>query len=161
MPIAQIDPTLVTRIDFYIAENNSSHDRLRLCCKIVEKASRQGKRTIIAVDDRQQAMALDELMWRFQDDSFLPHTVAPDSLHDCQFATNARINTVIDSNRHKYPNADLIINLCTVRPEHFSQYERLVECITQEGSTLQIGRDNHQYYKERGYPIHIHKLGTI
>ena len=151
----------MTRVDFYIADNTKAQDRMRLGCKIVDKAARSGKKTIVAVDDQAEASLLDNLLWQFEAESFTPHCISADSIHECKFVLSAKISTVIDFHGHNYPNADVLINLCTTRPVHFSQYERLVECITQETSVLQTGRDNHKFYKERGYPIHVHKVGVI
>ena len=177
----------MTRVDFYVIDNESPTDRLKLACKVTGKAVGKGLSVVMAVDDMEAAKIVDDLLWRFDETSFLPHLIAPPSIHDCAFhnralaggttegsratseseagSTEKKVRPspaiVIDCHAHPYQQADVLVNLCTQRPKYFSQFDRLIECVSQDGSALRITRDNHAFYRSRGYPIQVHKLGQL
>ena len=65
-----------TRVDFYVLNTNLPGGRLKLTCRVVEKAYKQGNRVLIQTAGREQAMQLDELLWTFRAGSFIPHSLA-------------------------------------------------------------------------------------
>ena len=77
----------MTRIDFYILETASQQQRLDFVCRWIQKAQRSGATVMVAVDNEAQAKYLDQLLWRFKPESFLPH--------DCQGSAQTGASVVI------------------------------------------------------------------
>jgi DNA polymerase-3 subunit chi len=161
----------MTRISFYIlgstlsaplsAEQTSEQleSRLEFVCRLTEKAMRAGNNIFIAVNDETQAEQLDQLLWSFRPESFIPHSVshkstANDSAETPQSSCQVSISHLTDYGEHH----DLIINLRQAVPEHFSQFQRLAEVVCQQQVTLNETREHFTFYKKRGYPTETHTI---
>src|SRR3546814_15012555 len=67
------------RADFYlIARPRFREEPLRLVCELARKAHDSGQPTLVLARDRAQAEALDDLLWAFDDDAYVPHQIAGD-----------------------------------------------------------------------------------
>jgi hypothetical protein len=65
------------RADFYlIAKPRFRDDPLRLVCELARKCLGSGLPTVILARDPEQAEQLDELLWSFDEDAYLPHQIA-------------------------------------------------------------------------------------
>ena len=64
----------MTRIDFYQIE--SDEDPLFFTCRLIEKVYRRGHRIYVHTGDEAGARAMDDLLWSFRPDRFIPHEVA-------------------------------------------------------------------------------------
>ena len=67
----------MTRIDFYILDTGAVQDRYLLSCRIAEKAWKENHRVMIQAASEQEARHLDQLLWTFRDQSFVPHGLLP------------------------------------------------------------------------------------
>jgi len=63
----------MTRVDFYVLSDADALTRGMLVCKLAEKAFRHDKSVFIHSDDEQLLKQLDEQLWQFRGDSFVPH----------------------------------------------------------------------------------------
>ncbi|MBB3168961.1 DNA polymerase III subunit chi [Simiduia aestuariiviva] len=134
----------MTKIDF-LSSNESDHEaRLRLACRVAQKALRSGADVFIACADDTQQAQLSPLLWSFEPESFLPHR----ALHEDTPAP-ITLGTAADCGEHH----DLLINLCAEVPQYFSRFERLFELVVQVPEVLASTRANWSYYKSRGYPL--------
>ena len=66
--------TETTKIDFYILPSAATSARLDFACKLTEKAWRLGHRVYLHCSDAAQRQDLDERLWRFKGESFVPHS---------------------------------------------------------------------------------------
>lgn len=65
------------RADFYlIAKPRFRDEPLRLVCELARRCHDSAQGTLILVRDAAQAEALDELLWAFDEEAYLPHQVA-------------------------------------------------------------------------------------
>lgn len=65
------------RADFYlIAKPRFLDDPLRLVCELAKRCYGTGKPTLILTASDDQAEVLDEALWAFEDDAYLPHQIA-------------------------------------------------------------------------------------
>ena len=141
----------MTRIDFYILNQNTHHDRFFLSCRITQKAWHQKHRVMIQTSSEQEAMHMNKLLWTFHDQSFIPHELLP----------RADLKTtpvIIGWSGDAAEECDVLINLATEIPPFFSRFERLVEIVDKDPAQKQVSRDHYRYYQERGYPLTNHKL---
>ena len=102
------------------------------------------------VPDRAQLQQLDQALWSFSEQDFLPHVHARDPLA----AQTPIILTADDS--ADLPHHQILINLGSDTPAHFARFERLLEIISADDADKAAGRDRYRFYKERGYPLTHH-----
>jgi len=141
----------MTLIDFYVLQQHAVADQRHFACRLIEKAVKQGNRVMVATKDAEESKILDETLWSFRANSFIPHTVQGDALS--QESTVLLSHQEDDKSHH-----DVLVNLKLTVPLHFSRFQRLVEIVVKEPSVLDNSRRNYAFYKQRGYPINTHKL---
>ena len=141
----------MTRIDFYIVSSTGVHAAIAFSCRLAEKAWRSGHRVLLHCDNSQQASELDEQLWQFKPESFLPHSRDLESntaVAICHGGKNAPMGD----------HCDLLINLANELPEQFSRFKRLAEVVDQRRESLEASRQRYSFYKRRGYPLHSHNV---
>lgn len=141
----------MTRIDFYILNENTRYDRYYLSCRITEKAWHQKHRIMIQTNSGQDARHMSQLLWTFRDQSFIPHALLPE-------ADLKTTPVIIGWDGDAAEECDVLINLATEIPPFFSRFERLVEIVDKDPAQKHVSRDHYRYYQERGYPLTNHKL---
>ena len=62
------------RVDFYLAEAAGADVRLRLACRVAEKAYLAQQKVVVLLEDAESLRRFDELLWTFGDGSFVPQT---------------------------------------------------------------------------------------
>ena len=63
--------------DFYLVDTPRFRaDPLLLVCELVKRAYETERATLVLVESRAQAEALDDALWAFEDDAFVPHQIA-------------------------------------------------------------------------------------
>ena len=141
----------VTRIDFYISKTTQEQERLKLACKITEKAYKLGNSVYIHTGSGAQAGLLDDLLWTFRDGSFVPHQQVTD--------TGAKPAPVLIGHDKEYQQeADVLINLANEIPACFSQFERVAEVVNEEPQSRAGARERYRFYRDRGYELQTHNL---
>ena len=141
----------MTQIDFYLVPGESVENRLRFACRLTDKAYRLGNRVFIHTESAQQTRLLDDLLWTFQQNSFVPH-----SLYQDTGETPAPVLLAHDAE----PDAgsQVLINLAAEVPLFFSRFERVVEIVDQDENQRQQARERFKFYRDRGYDLHTHNL---
>ena len=138
----------MTQVDFHILPDASVEARWLYTCRLVEKATGLGNSVLIAVDTQDEAQTLDDLLWSFKPESFIPHQII-----DGENETNVEITFSDKTGDHQ----QVLINLRSQVPEYFSRFARLAEIVIQEPNILENTREHYRFYKQRGYPIAQHK----
>ncbi len=143
----------MTKVDFYILEDDDAAARQHFVCRLAEKAWQQGHRIYIHTDNAQSSNQLDALLWSYRDESFLPHSLdkAPDS---------DSVQLHIGHSDEPMHHDDVLINLGTDVPLFFSRFKRVAEIIAGDESIKQAGRERYRFYRERGYPLKSHTIKT-
>lgn len=139
----------MTKVDFYVLPETTSEARWLFACKLAEKVQRMGMRVLIAVDTEADARQLDELLWTFKPESFVPH----------QLINGGKPAPVeITFNEQSGDHQGLLLNLSNTIPSSFSRFERVSEVVIQEPQMLATSRERYSFYKSRGYPLETRKL---
>jgi DNA polymerase-3 subunit chi len=141
----------MTRIDFYLLENNSPGGTDRVACRLAEKAYLLGHRIFIHTTSPAHTTALDQLLWTFKQNSFVPHAVHP--VDDTQ-APPVLLGHESGPDSH----TDVLINLSGSVPGFFSSFERVAELVGPEAAQRGLARERFRYYRERGYELSTHNL---
>ncbi len=143
----------MTRVDFYVLPDDSDANRVDMVCRLAEKAYRQSKRVYIHTDDAAMAALIDDALWHFREESFVPHsTVTPE--------IPAMLAEPVEIGFHANPETShaVLINVGQEVPPFFSRFERTLEVVNQHESVRSTGRTRYSFYQQRGYPLQHHKI---
>jgi len=143
----------VTRVDFYILDDDSSDGLPRFACRLVDRAWQRGMRCYVNAATAEQAARLDDLLWTFRDISFIPHAQTP-----VEAANTGRLAVLIGSGEEPDEDLDLLVNLSDEVPSFFSRFERVAELVDNETSRRSAGRERFRFYRDRGYPLDNHNV---
>ena len=139
----------MTNISFYVLKGDTEYDRQVFACRLISKAYHQGKHIYIHTQNADQATALNQLLWSFRADSFIPHKLV---------GVDNESPVLIGHDASPPRLMDLLINLSTEQPLFFSQFDRVAECINDNDKIKEAGRKRYQFYQQRGYELSSHKL---
>jgi DNA polymerase III subunit chi len=146
----------MTRVDFYVLEDDARQARDRFACRLVEKAWRLKNTVYLHAASPAEAQRLDELMWTWSDGSFLPHVLeSPDLDARLAAATPIRIGSGTTSGF----DAGLLVNLDRKVPLFFSRFERVAEIVGGDTAERDSARERFRFYRDRGYALETHRIG--
>jgi len=143
----------VTRVDFYVLPDAVNAGRERFACRLADIAFRRGQRVYVYAQSREQAAALDTLLWTFQAGSFIPHCIHPADNKD-----NSPV--LIGHDGVPEQGHDVLINLADTVPSFFSRFERVTEVVNQDQTVKDQGRQKFRYYRDRGYALETHTMAA-
>jgi DNA polymerase III subunit chi len=144
----------VTQVDFYILEADSDDARLMLACRIVDKATQGDHHVFVHSTSEDEARKLDELLWTFSQNSFIPHRVVRETPAD-----PPREPVLIGFNGEPSSGHwDVLVNLATDVPEFFSRYERVAEVVDGNAARREASRTRYRFYRDRGYKLNTLKV---
>ena len=63
----------MTQVDFYILQDVEIDARHRFACRLASKAVSSGLQVVVYAEDEKIASQLDELLWRYPAQRFIPH----------------------------------------------------------------------------------------
>jgi DNA polymerase-3 subunit chi len=128
------------RVDFH----SQVSDKYNYTCRLVRKARAANCQIIILVNDEDQLRLLDQELWQFSATDFLPHV----GLSDALAAVTPILLTTQLSN--SIPHRDLLINLRPQVPDHFEQFNRVIEIVSSDTEDAQAGRQRFKQYQQSG-----------
>ncbi|MGV0033556.1 MAG: DNA polymerase III subunit chi [Candidatus Azotimanducaceae bacterium WSBS_2022_MAG_OTU7] len=135
----------MTRIDFY----QISGDEHAFACRLIDLVYRKGHQIYVHTSTEEQAKTLNEQLWTFKKESFVPH-----SLHSEAMDVPIRIGFDYEPEEHQ----DVLVNLSGQIPHFFSRFDRVAEVVPVDQNGRESARENYAYYKERGYALNYHKI---
>ena len=141
----------MTRIDFYILPNEEQKERLLFACRLVEKAYKMGHQVYINTDNEETTASMDDVLWQYRPDSFLPH-------NRIEKETDAAAPIEIGHQHDPEQHHDILVNLAHETPPFFSRFHRVTEIVVQQEKTLEASRKSYAFYRDRGYPMQTHDM---
>lgn len=136
----------MTRIDFYQIDNDEAP--LLFTCRLIDKVWHRGHRIFVYTASAEQAGEMDDLLWTFRPERFIPHAIA-----DKGVAAPVQIG-----HRGEPDHQDVLVNLSTQVPEFFSRFDRVAEVVPLDENSRDAARKNYRFYKDRGYILHYHQM---
>jgi DNA polymerase-3 subunit chi len=134
---------MTERVDFYVLKSNTAKQRWGFACRLAEKAYLRELRVVIVNDTAEDAKALDDLLWTFNERSFVPHELSQLRL-TIEPATPAA--------------GDLLVNLTARVPQDFEQYRRIAEIIDADEERRRLGRERFKTYRDLKVAVETHQL---
>ncbi len=140
------------KISFYILSSTEERQRSFFCCKLVEKAYREGYFCYLLTDSDNQSRMLDSLLWTFRANSFIPHEMYLGQLPTVK-------NTILIGSLSP-PNAwkKLIINFSRQPLDDLTKTQRLLEIVDNHPQRKQIGKSHYRHYQQQGLKMTIFHL---
>ncbi len=152
----------MTAVDFYVLSEGPDNALELLACKLAEKALKSGHKIYIQATDAEQASQLNEMLWSYKPESFLPHQLASSTGDssgkdaDASKEDNCPISIGHTEAPEKYE--DILINLSQKIPAAYARFERLLELVPPQQQAREALRKNYGHYRDRGYPIKTHEI---
>jgi DNA polymerase III subunit chi len=140
------------RVDFYILEGQSPSGRLKLACKLAEKAYLAAQTVLVWHTDPVELKAFDALLWTFNDGSFVPHEALPEN------GASSDSPVLLSSGVTPSADVDIIINLAPDLPPCVSLTRRVVEIIDGDDTRRRAGRARFKAYRELGVQPASHNI---
>ena len=143
------------KVDFYILSADGADEPLRVACRLADKAWRQGNRVRVQVTNADALRRLDNLMWTFKQESFLPHEL-DDENPDGQDLDPVPV--VLGTNTGFAPLPDVLINLTETLPDKADEISRIAEIVCSDSDSKRAGRERYKRYRERGFELDSHEV---
>ena len=140
---------MAVRADFYMIAGKPAFiaQPLLLVCKLAEKAVVAGQPCLIFCDSAEQADFLDDLLWEFDPDAFVPHQIiGMDDDDDVADTPVLIVPPGVDAGMRP-----LVINLRNTLPP--DGYQRVLEIIPAEDSAREPARKRWLAYKHLGHEL--------
>ena len=140
----------MTRADFYLIDKpRFRDDPLLLVCELAKRAFDSGQPTLILARSFDQAEQIDEKLWEFSDDAFIPHQIAGDD-------DDAITAVVIAPPGVRTADRALVVNL---RDECApGTFERVLEVVAADPAEREGSRARWAEYRQRGFEVNKHDM---
>lgn len=139
------------RVDFYLLASEAPEARGFLACRLLEKAYQKGHRVYVHCSNQAEAECLDELLWTFKDDSFIPHHLqgeGPEPPPPVQIGFE------------KEPRGfnDILLNLDLTIPEFYTRFKRVMEIVPNTELEKEKSRERYKAYRAKGCALSVHEM---
>ncbi len=139
------------RIDFYLLEQHDPQARWLIACRLIEKAYIRGHTVYVHCDHQKDAETIDELLWTFKEESFIPHNLqgeGPKPPPPVQIGYGAE------------PKGfnDILLNLSRAIPEFHQRFKRVIEIVSGDEQAKNLSREHYRQYRAQGYELFTHPI---
>ncbi len=139
----------MNRCDFYVLPSTAPEKREHFLYKLLEKVTALGHRVYIRAASEQQASILDNKLWDYSEQGFIPHSLIAEGLNS---PVEIGYGDSLPEHRDVFLNFDLEI------PEHALAFDRILEIVVQTPEILAATRENYKLYKNADYDIHMNDM---
>jgi DNA polymerase III subunit chi len=144
---------MTERVDFYVLKSAAAQQRRAFACRLTEKAYLKDLKIVIVNDTLADAQALDDLLWTFNERSFIPHKVC---LDEKSVDPATPVHLMLESDA--MPAADLLVNLAHRLPAHLQRYTRIAEIIDADEERRRLGRERFKAYRDLKFTLETHQI---
>ncbi|MEN1929565.1 DNA polymerase III subunit chi [Luteimonas sp. MJ250] len=140
------------RADFYLIAKPRFRDQpLLLVCELAKKALAAGQPMLVLARDMAQAEQLDDLLWSFDPDAYVPHQIAGAGFEDEEEGAEEEADVLIAPPEADVPLRPLVLNLRDAPVE--GAFERVLEVVPADESARGPLRARWTQYKARGFDL--------
>lgn len=141
------------RADFYlITSPRFAQEPLLLVCELARKAHASGQPCLVLCASQAQAEALDDLLWAFDEASFIPHQIA--NIDDPESDVDAEVLLAT-------PETDVALRplLINLRDSPVTgDFQRVLEVVPPDPAARQPLRERWRAYQARGFTLNKYEL---
>ena len=135
---------------FHILRLDTPAARNLHAAKLVNKAWQQGDRVGIVCDSLEHAQELDDLLWNFTPDSFIPHSIIREANTPCTDPVGILLHPPAAA------DWDTVIILCANLPAHVDQFKRLALVAQNDPAVLNQAREHFKQLRALGIEARVH-----
>lgn len=138
------------KIDFYLLDKAEPFE---FACKLLEKAYNKGHKVFVYCKNLEDSEHLDELLWTYKDNSFIPHNLQGEG---------PMPPPAVQIGYTSEPNGfdDILLNLSpTIAPFH-QKFQRILHIVTNNEEEKEISRSHYRFYKKQGFIINTIRTET-
>lgn len=147
---------MTERVDFYVLKSSSVQQRWTFACRLTEKAYLLDLRVVVLNDTAADTQSMDELLWTFQERSFVPHKLLSAD-QCCDPATPVHVTASLDA----IDQADLLVNLSARLPTGLERFARVAEIIDANDERRRLGRERFKAYRDLKLAPETHQLDEV
>ena len=166
---------MTERVDFYVLKSSTAKQRWTFACRLSEKAYLRDLKVVVLSPSAADAEALDDLLWTFNERSFVPHELVREggavrgSADDARSAPRSRDATAAVSAPFAAPvrltpslegieAADLLVNLTEYVPTGLDRFTRIAEIVDTDAERRARGRERFKAYRDLELTVETHQL---
>ncbi|HEY0660630.1 MAG TPA: DNA polymerase III subunit chi [Lysobacter sp.] len=139
------------RADFYLIQKERFREEpLLLVCELARKAHDANLSTLVLARDAEQAERLDDLLWSFDPDAYIPHQIAGADIDEEEAAV------LIAEPGTDAPMRPLVINLRDDAVE--GTFDRVLEVVPADETARGPLRERWKQYQSRGLDLKKHDM---
>jgi DNA polymerase-3 subunit chi len=144
---------MTDRVDFYVLKSTVAKLRWTFACRLTEKAYLRDLSVVILNDSAADTEIMDELLWTFNERSFVPHAVhRPGTTLDASSPVN------LTGDLAGVERADLLVNLGGRVPDGLERFNRIAEVIDADEERRRRGRERFKAYRDLKLTLETHQL---
>lgn len=142
-----------TQVMFYLLPDKDKADAsefnassaLYHACLQASYFYRQNQRVFIYTQDQSNAEQVDEMLWAFDSDSFVPHNLSGEGPKQ-----GAAVEISHQAPRGRRP---VLINLTSTVPDFASQFQFIVDFVPSDEALKQLARERFKTCRQRGFQV--------
>lgn len=144
---------MTERVDFYVLKSATAKQRWAFACRLTEKAYLRDCRVLILNENIADAQALDDLLWTFNERSFVPHAICMDPR---SADPGTPVHLILELGAA--PEADLLVNLTDRLPARLEGFARIAEIVDADAERRRLGRERFKSYRDLKLALETHQL---
>jgi len=148
----------MTRVDFYIVSDKNAKSEDLIACRLAEKAIMKDYRILLLAADDAQLRILDEKLWTYKDQAFLPHEVVESDIDSQSKLAAGKIKLYLSTTEQNSPEINLLINLSGRVPSNSLSFERIAEIVPANPAARGQSRARFKQYRARNRELLTHEL---
>lgn len=139
------------KVNFYLLKQSTVQARQLLACKLAEQLSRQGQRVYMLLRSADELAELDQLLWSFSAESFVPHATATD-------AAATHVGVLLGTVPQAPAGFACLLNLTGELVARHASVATIAEFVLNDSDSKARGRALWNAYKELGCELQHHQL---
>jgi DNA polymerase-3 subunit chi len=139
------------RVDFYLLASSEPQARWLLACRLLEKAYLRGHSVFVYCNNQEQAELIDDLLWTFKEDSFIPHNLqgeGPEPPPPVQ----------IGFQHEPRGFHDILLNLADIIPPFYQRFRRVMSLVSNQDECKELSRIHYREYRSKQCELHTHPV---
>ncbi|RZO21675.1 MAG: DNA polymerase III subunit chi [Candidatus Thioglobus sp.] len=138
------------RVDFYVPSSDTPDERYTLACRVTEKAFQSGKQVYLYCQTPDQLTQMDERLWTFSLNSFIPHGLLGE--------TDELVRVILGCDDPSPDVAEIVISMANTPVSTFNLFSRVAEIVGTDDSERQLARNRFKFYRDNGVEPVTHKV---
>lgn len=145
------------RVTFYAladGTDNPQQDLMEAAATLALDTYQARKWMLIHCQTQEQAVALDEFIWQFPADRFIPHNLIGEGPQQGTPVEIAWQGQTLKS-------CHTALNLTESMLDEYKQYQHIIDFVPVDEQAKQAARDRYKQYKQAGCAMHFQPLATL